>query len=314
METIFTNTIVLYFFISIFIVLAFISVVSLILLKVYPEFDFSEIRLRIRSWWILVSIFAAIFVLQTTALLLFFILLSYLGLKAYLTRIPTRRADRRVLFWAYVSIPFQYLWIAMDRYEMFTLFIPVLLFFLLPLRMVIIGETKQFLRSLATLQWGLMTTVFSISHIAYLMSLPIEINPLTGGAGLVLYLVLLTLLNDGLQYFFGKRLGRHALIPNVSTYKSWEGLLGGVTITTTTAMVLSLWLTPLYFWQAFISGLLIGLGGFVGDVTIAAVKSDIGVTENSNFSSGHDSVLDRLASLTYTAPLFFHFVYYFHYY
>jgi hypothetical protein len=78
-------------------------------------------------------------------------------------------------------------------YGMFILFIPVYVFLFLPMRMVLIGETDRFLPAVGTLHWGLMTTVFSLSHLAYLLTLPASGNPNGGGPSLALYLVLLTL-------------------------------------------------------------------------------------------------------------------------
>ena len=89
---------------------------------------------------------------------------SFLAFKEYITLIPTRRADHRVLFWAYLTISAQYYWAADGWYGMFIIFIPVYAFLLLPARMVLIGETEGFIRAAGTLHWGLMTTVFSLSH------------------------------------------------------------------------------------------------------------------------------------------------------
>ncbi len=158
-----------------------------------------------------------------------------------------------------------------------------------------------------------MTTVFSISHVAFLLVLPAENNPAAGGAGLVLFLVFLTQFNDVGQYIWGKVLGQHRVIPKVSPNKTWEGLIGGVATTTALAALLASWLTPLDLKEAILAGLLIGLGGFVGDVTISALKRDVGAKDSGSLLPGHGGILDRIDSLTYTAPLFFHFVYYLHY-
>ncbi|HHI76213.1 MAG TPA: phosphatidate cytidylyltransferase, partial [Gammaproteobacteria bacterium] len=233
--------------------------------------------------------------------------------KEYLSIIPTRRADRRVLFWAYLAIPVQYYWIATGWYGMFIIFIPVFMFLFLPLRMILIGETKSFLRAVGTLHWGLMTMVFSISHVAFLLVLPAAGNPVAGGAGLVLYLVFLTQFNDVSQYLWGKLLGRRKVVPRVSPNKTWEGFLGGVATTTVLAVLLAPVLTPIEWPMAIAAGLIIGIGGFVGDVTISALKRDIGVKDSGSLLPGHGGILDRVDSLTYTAPLFFHFIHYFYY-
>jgi phosphatidate cytidylyltransferase len=159
----------------------------------------------------------------------------------------------------------------------------------------------------------LMTTVFSLSHMAFLLVLPTAGNPVAGGAGLLLYLLFLTQFNDVAQYVWGKLLGRRRVIPRVSPNKTWEGLLGGVTTTVALAVVLAPWLTPFATVEAAVAGLIIGAAGFAGDVTISAVKRDLGVKDSGSLLPGHGGILDRIDSLTFTAPLFFHFVWYRHF-
>jgi phosphatidate cytidylyltransferase len=278
-----------------------------------PEKDRTELVQRIRSWWLIVSMFTVAMIMSRNVSVAFFAFVSFLALKEYLSIVPTRRADGRVLFWAYLSIPVQYYWVAQAWYGMFIVFIPVYVFLFLPLRMVIIGETKEFLRAAGTLHWGIMTLVFGISHIAYLLVLPEANNPTAGGPGLVLFLVFLTQFNDVAQYVWGKNLGRHKIIPKVSPNKTWEGFLGGVATTTLLSALFSDWLTPMPWTVAIAAGLLISIGGFIGDVTISALKRDIGLKDSGSMLPGHGGILDRIDSLTYTAPLFFHFIYYFYY-
>lgn len=279
----------------------------------HPEKSHTELAQRIQSWWIMVGIFAGAILLSRTTSIVFFAFVSFLALKEYFSLIPTRRADRRVLFWAYAAIPIQYLWVYIEWYGMFIIFIPVYLFLLLPMRMVMIGETNDFLRAAGTLHWGLMTMVFSISHAAYLLVLPDQGNPLAGGPGLVLYLVFLTQFNDVAQYVWGKLTGCHKIIPKVSPNKTWEGFLGGLATTVGLAACLAPYLTPLTPIESILAGLLLACSGFVGDVTISALKRDLGVKDSGSFLPGHGGILDRIDSLTFTAPLFFHFIYYFHY-
>ncbi len=298
---------------SLFGILIVATAVYLFLKKTRPTTDFTEIGLRIRSWWVMVAIFTLALALSRNVSLFFFAFVSFLALKEYLSIIPTRRADRRVLLWAYLAIPLQYFWAGIEWYGLFIVFIPVYVFLFLPLCMVIVGETRDFLRSAGTLHWGLMTMVFSISHVAYLLVLPPAGDSGAGGPGLLLYLVFLTQSNDVAQFLWGKSLGQRKIVPNVSPNKTWEGFLGGVGTTTVLAEVLSGLLTPLSLPLAFLAGIIISTAGFVGDVTISAVKRDIGVKDSGSLLPGHGGIMDRIDSLTYTAPLFFHFIYYLYY-
>jgi phosphatidate cytidylyltransferase len=298
---------------GLFLILLLASAVVYVLRHRRPEKSFGELGQRIRSWWVMVAVFSLAMTLSRELSLGFFAFISFLALKEYLSLIPTRRADRRVLFWAYLTIPVQYVWAGMEWYGMFIIFIPVYAFLFLPMRMVLIGETKDFLRAAGILHWGLMTTVFSISHVAFLLVLPQANNPVAGGAGLVLFLVFLTEFNDVAQYVWGKLLGRQKIIPKVSPNKTWAGFLGGVATTVALAVLLAPWLTPMNREHGMMVGLLIGLAGFVGDVVVSAVKRDIGVKDSGSLLPGHGGILDRVDSLTYTAPLFFHFLRYFYY-
>jgi phosphatidate cytidylyltransferase len=284
------------------------SGVTWALLRKGPADKYAELAARVKSWWVMVAIFVVAIAVDRRLSIVFFGLISFLALKEYLSLIPTRRADRRVLFWAYLSIPVQYYWVYKGWYGMFIVFIPVWVTMLVSARMVLIGETRDFLRAVGTLQWGLMLMVFSISHQAYLLVL----DP-TRGAALVLYLVVLTQLNDVAQYVWGKSLGRNKVVPTVSPNKTVEGLVGGILTTTALAMLLAPLLTPLGFTDSIAAGLMIGAGGFLGDITVGAVKRDIGVKDAGTMLPGHGGVLDRINSLTYTAPLFFHFLRFYYY-
>jgi phosphatidate cytidylyltransferase len=278
-----------------------------------PQVDHSELNQRIQSWWVMVTVFTLSLVLNRTVSILFFALLSFLALREYLSLIPTRLADRRVLLWAYLAIAIQYFWIYIGWYGMFLIFIPIYMFLFLPMRMVLLGDTKGFLNAIGTLHWGLMLTVYTISHLPYLLLLPPEVNPLAGGTGLLIYLLLLTALNDIAQYCWGKLLGNHKAVPSVSPGKTIEGLLGGMATTTAVATLLAPVLTPFSLFHALGLGLLLSLTGFVGDVTISALKRDLGIKDSGTLLPGHGGILDRIDSLTYTAPLFFHFTVYFYY-
>ncbi len=300
-------------FLAIGILLLIASLTSIQLVRTRPERDYSELRQRIRTWWMIVAVFAAAVLFNRTLSVTILGFVSFLAFKEYLSLIPTRRADHRVLFWAYLAIPVQFYWVWIGWYGLFIIFIPVYMFLLLPMRMILIGETQGFLRAIGTLQWGLMITVFSLSHMAFMLVLPPEKNPAGGAMGLLIYLVFLTEINDVAQYIWGKSFGKRKVAPKVSPNKTVAGFLGGVATTTLLAIVLAPWLTPLSRYEALGAGMLIGLAGFVGDVTISALKRDLGVKDSGSMLPGHGGILDRLDSLTYTAPLFFHYVYFLHY-
>ena len=282
------------------------------------EKDYTELKQRINSWWIMIGIFGLALLMGPLVTVMLFAMLSFIALKEYFSMTPTRLVDRKVLFWAYLTIPLQYYWIATGWYGMFIIFIPVYAFLFIPFRMVLAGETKNYLRAASNIHWGLMLTVFTLSHLAYLVMLPSEgeYQSLTmsgDGAALLLYLVMLTQLNDVAQYVWGKILGTTPIAPTISPNKTREGLIGGVITTGVLAMILAGLLTPMIWWQGLLVGLGIGISGFIGDVSLSAIKRDIGIKDSGQLIPGHGGILDRLDSLTFTAPLFFHVMRYFYF-
>jgi phosphatidate cytidylyltransferase len=269
-----------------------------------------ELNDRITSWFWMISIFVLAMFLNNTLGVVFLGFISYMAFKEYISIIPTRLADRRIIFYGYLSIIPQYYFAYTQWYEMFIITIPVYLFLFLSFRQMMIGQTEGFINNTGKVNWGAMLFIFAISHSAYLFMLkPIgEVS----GAMLLLYLFLLTELNDVLQFVCGKIFGKTPIVPKVSPKKTVEGLVGAVIIITILAVLFS-YLTPFSIIQAIGAGLIISLGGFIGDVVVSMIKRDVGVKDASNLIAGHGGVIDRVDSLTYTAPLFFHYIYYIFY-
>ncbi len=274
-----------------------------------------EILTRIKTWgWILLFLLP-VFLAPKPWPQLFLGIVSFLAFKEFITLTPARNQDRWAFLWAYVAIPLQYLWAGMAWYGMFIIFIPVYLFLYLPSRMVLAGHPKGFLRATATLHWGLMTTVYSLSHMAFLLVLPEKqgAHGPVSGASLLFLLVFLTQINDVAQFVWGKTLGKHPVLPLVSPKKTWEGLLGGIGTTILLTILLAPVFSPVTPLYAAGLGFIIGVFGFLGDVVMSAVKRDIGVKDSGTLLPGHGGILDRLDSLTFTAPLYFHTLYYLYY-
>lgn len=295
---------------GIFGVLMLATLIIFVLRKCRPQRNWLELQQRVNSWWVIICLFSLAMLSPKWLALTFFGFISFLSLKEYLTLAPTRRSDSMPLLWMYAAIPVQYLWTGMAWYGMFIIFIPVYIFLFLPARMVIAGDTKGFLHSASVMHWGMMTTVFALSHVAYLMTLPGA--DASAGALLVFFLVALTELNDIAQYLWGKSLGRIRVTPNVSPNKTLAGLLGGIFTTMLLAVILGPLLTPMSYLHSLGAGLIVGASGFCGDVVMSAIKRDFGVKDSGKLLPGHGGILDRLDSLIYTAPLFFHFYYYFY--
>ncbi|MFV0450023.1 MAG: phosphatidate cytidylyltransferase [Vibrio sp.] len=290
-----------------------ISTLSYLWLSRYhTDRNYLELKLRIRSWWYMIAIVFVVLMLPFNYTLFFIGFLSFLALKEFLSIVPTRLADRRVIFWAYLSIPFQFYWVSIQWYGMFIIFIPVYLFLYLPMVMVMIGDTKGFIRSAGVIHWTVMLTVFCVSHMAYLLVLP-DLNPQAGPLGILLFLLLMTQFNDVCQYVWGKNFGKHKIAPRVSPNKTWQGFIGGSITVTALSYFVAPYLTPLSPVQGVLAGVIISFSGFIGDLVMSAVKRDLHIKDTSQFIPGHGGILDRLDSLMFTTPLFFHYIYYLYY-
>ena len=271
--------------------------------------DHSELVQRTNSWWWMIGLILCVFYFGKTATTVFFAFISFLALKEFYSIVPIRSVDRRLIFWAYLSIPLQYYFAYIQWYGMFIITIPVYMFLLLPFRAVLIGETQGFIKANATIQWSLMLCVFGFSHIAYLANIDL-INVKAGFTGLLFYIIFVTQFNDVSQYVSGKLFGKHKILPKVSPNKTWEGFIGGLIITMIISMILAPFLTILTWQQGFFAGMLIAASGFIGDVVLSSVKRDLGIKDSGSLIPGHGGLLDRIDSLMYSIPLFFHYFYY----
>lgn len=265
----------------------------------------ANLNARVRAWWVMSGVFALTLVLGRAGTLVLFGLVSFLALREYVTLTPTRRGDHRALLWAFfVVTPLQYVLVGIDWYGMFSIFIPVYVFLLLPTRMVLAGENEQFLERAAKTQWGLLVCVYCVSHAPALLTL--RIDGYEGqGPKLLLFFTVVDQMSDVLQYVFGKLFGRHPIAPRVSPNKTWEGFLGG-TIAATLLGASLWWATPFSPLQAAGMSAVIVLLGFAGGLVMSAIKRDRGVKDFGALIEGHGGMLDRIDSLCFAAPVFFH--------
>jgi phosphatidate cytidylyltransferase len=260
---------------------------------------------RIKTWWAILLAFWVAFWLGEAGAITLFGLASFASLREFLTLTPTRRADHLVLAIAFfLVLPFQYYLIWINWYGLFLIFIPVYAFLLLPIVAALRGDTAAFMPRVAEIQWGLMICVFCLSHVPALLTLDI---PGYEGRHLLLigFLIIVVQFNDVLQYVWGKLIGRRKIAPQVSPSKTLEGLVGGVLSATLVGMALW-WITPFSLWQAGAIAFVINVMGFFGGLVMSAIKRDRGVKDWGQTLKGHGGILDRLDSVVFAAPIFFH--------
>jgi phosphatidate cytidylyltransferase len=271
-----------------------------------------ELRDRIQTWSWIVAIVTAAFALCTSTSILLIAALSFLAFRELHSVVPIRRSDRLILGFAYLAIPIQYYFVWARWYGMFSIFVPVYAFTLLTAATVFVGETRGFIRSNATLHWALLLTVYNLSHLAYLAVLPLKHSSAAGGLGILLFVLVVVQFNDVAQFIWGRLFGRTRIVPSVSPGKTWEGFIGGVVTSMLLAVIIAPHLTPFSSMAAGFIGALLSVCGFLGDVTLSAVKRDLGLKDTGTSLRGHGGILDRLDSLTLAAPIGFHVIRYFY--
>jgi len=300
---------------AVVIFLAIFHIIVLVLSAIKKESDFSNLKLRMRSWWIMLIFLSFVILANKSIGLIFVGIICFLALKEYFSFIHFEPSDRTILFWAYLSIPLQIYFLYTNWLVMFYLFIPLYMFLILPLRRIFMGEIHNFIKVNALIQWGVLLNVYTLGYLGAFLILPLEGIPFPNdicGAQILLCLLVLNSLNDASQYIWGKLFGKKPIVPTISPHKTWAGFIGGVITTTILSSIITPILTPMNIFHSMILGMLIGIFGFFGDVVLSAVKRDVGVKDSSNLIPGHGGILDRVDSLTYTAPIFFHFFCYFY--
>jgi phosphatidate cytidylyltransferase len=269
-----------------------------------------NLNARTRAWWKMAAIFVITLLVGRIGSLVLFALLSLLAMREYITLMPTRRADHRTLLWIFFIItPLQYYLIAIRWYGFFAIMMPAIAFLFIPTRIALTGDTQHFLERAAKIQFGIMICIYCLSYAPALLML--RIPGFEGqDAKLLLFLVLITQMSDVLKYVWGKLLGRHQIVPLVSPHKTWEGFVGGVLSATALGTALW-WATPFTpMWAAAFS-LVIALLGAAGGLVMSAIKRDAGVKDFGAMIEGHGGILDRIDSLCFAAPIYFHMLRYF---
>lgn len=290
-------------------VLAFASAVGWLLKRrlspagAHPVID--NLNARVKAWWLMAAAIGLALLAGKGGVIALFAFASFAALREYATLVPTRRSDHWVLLACFfIILPAQYLLIWFEWYGFYSVLIPVYAFLVLPMLAAARGDARDFLRRTATIQWGLMISVYCISHVPALLTLDIP-----GYAGrnafLLVFLILVVQSSDVLQYVWGKLAGRTKIAPEMSPSKTVEGFVGGVASATLLGGALW-WITPFSPLQAAGVSLALALAGFLGGLVMSAIKRDRGVKDWGTLIEGHGGMLDRLDSVCFSAPIFFH--------
>lgn len=271
----------------------------------------SNLNARIYTWWLMVLVLLAAFWFGKTGTLILFFLISFAALREFMTLVYRRRSDYySMVACFYLLLPVQYYFVWDEWYGMFAIFIPVYGFLILPIIASLSGQTADFLERAAKTQWMAMICIFCISHVPALLFLDLDGFEPSRNILLLIFLIGVVQASDVLQYVWGKLVGGPKIMPALSPSKTVSGTVGGILSATLLAGLLAP-ITPFTFGQAALIGLMICLMGFFGGLVMSAIKRDYGVKDWGNMISGHGGMLDRVDSICFAAPVFFHIVRYF---
>lgn len=267
-----------------------------------------QLNSRLQASWLILLLFAVGFALGEVALAVIFAVASFFALREFVALTPIKPADHIALVIAfYVAIPVQYVLVASGWYQLYAVFIPVYLFLILPVIMAWRHDVELYLQRVAKVQWGLMLSVYCVSHAPAIATL--EPPGYEGrGALLLLYFMLVVLMSENIAVLASASLGRTPLRSNPN--KSREGVLIGGAASTVLGTLLW-WMTPFTWWQAALMSAVTVFAAFVGGLVLASVKRSLGERQWDQGVALSRGVLERLEGVTFSAPVFFHATVYF---
>ncbi len=287
-------------------------------------------RQRVNAWIMMCAILVFGLLLGSFGVIVIFGFVSFWALREFITMAPTRRGDHRALFLALIVFtPLQYLLIGLeawglkswttgrliDFYGLYSIMIPVYASLYIPARIAISGDHKRFLERSAQITFGLLICVYSLSYAPALLNMKLRFSSgqaFDGStAGLLFYLILISQLSDILQWTWGHFAGKRVIAPEISTSRTWEGFLGGTLSTGLVGSAL-FWVTPFTFWESACIAMVISAMGMFGGMAMSAIKRDRGVNDYGSLVLGHAGILDRIDTLCFAAPVFYHLTRFFY--
>jgi len=267
------------------------------------------LRRELRALWVGAVVFWLAWVSGPLGATLLFGLCSFLALREYITLMHTRRSDHRSLILAFfIVLPLQYVLVATRSFDLFTVFIPVYVFFAIPVVSALAGDPERFLERNAKIQWGVTVCVYGLSHTPALLLLNFPKLP-DRGAFLVVFLVVVVVAAQQVQGYASRRLKSAPVAQAISasfSYRAW--LIGAFAAAFVGALLY--WITPFKAGQAAAMALIASASGTMGEFVMKALKRDAGVQHwgNQAVVTGAVGLLDRVAALCFAAPVFFHSV------
>ncbi len=267
---------------------------------------------RVQAWWFFSAVLGLAF-FQPNLTVVLFGLLSFWAMREFITLTPTSMGDHRALFWVFFFFtPMQFVLVAYNYYEFYSILIPVYAFLFIAARVAISGDHQRFLERVAKVQFGLLVCVYCLSFAPALLFL--EIAPQVGGyanARLLFFFITMVLFSELMQFLFSRLWGKHPIAVAIDPLRTWEGLLSSAAATAIAGLSLY-WATPFAaWWQAATMSVLIAVMASAGALTMSAIKQDRGEAASGKLIDDHGGVLSRIDAICFAAPVFYHVTKYF---
>ncbi|MHC4955592.1 MAG: phosphatidate cytidylyltransferase [Planctomycetota bacterium] len=264
-----------------------------------------------RAWLVMVPLFLLAVFIGRTATVAFLTLVAILAFKEFARGTGLYR-DWWMTVTAYIGIVGVALtvWVqdpTFDRPGWLGTFLamPAYLIALVVAVPILRDRSKGQIQSMALATIGFLYIGWMFAHLAFLVNSP-------HAYGYLLYLVLAVEVNDIAAYVTGRLFGNRAIRPNISPNKTVAGSLGGLAVSIALPFCFRFALPHFTAPELVLTGMIVGIGGQLGDLSISVIKRDLGVKDMGALIPGHGGVLDRIDSLIFVAPIFFHTVHYFH--
>lgn len=253
----------------------------------------------LRTWFVILPVALGALWLGQGAWTVLVAVVSVLAFKEF-ARVTGLYRERLFVVLVYGAIVTENLFAFIGRYDVF-MAIPTWAVLVMALVPIVERRTEGMLQWYALAIVGAVFFGYFLAHLSYLAGSSL-------GLGYLLFVLLNTQLNDALQYLYGRSLGRHRWTP-ISPNKTVEGsLLAGITIVALTFLQAPIAFPDVPPLGVLAAGLIVTIGGQVGDLTMANVKRNVGVKDFGHLLPGHGGITDRLNSLMVTAPAFAHFM------
>lgn len=279
--------------------------------------DVVQTRLQsLKTWWMITGLVAAAILCGKTGILILLATAAILGIREFLRLVGRTAVGFPTTIVVHVLVVAYFLLLLAGQGEWTRQAAPIAFLVVIGGMRAALGVVEGFIRNTAAVIWGLLLFVYCLSHAYFIIEVSSISEPPAGVEGWFLFLVLLTETNDIVQALVGRRCGKTKIVPRVSPNKSLQGLMGGMATTIVLAVISAPWLTTLMQGRPFASGLmvaatagaLISLFGFLGDINVSGMKRDVGVKDGSRLLPGQGGMIDRINSLTFTAPVFYYYI------